>query len=337
MENSTQNNPQARSEIPDIWGQNGHCPVCSAKPLYVRHLDSGPDFLLCQKCELSFEVAQSGGNIRVKNIPEDLGFAEERLRFRWIAPQFLRTLVEERDARRRALAQDTITPPQANLEDIEVWERTLSLHKIGNSPKKIKYILLQAGATPRQTELSLKKLEKEIKTETTQQSKKLLWLGSGVLVIFALVFTGIFSFQNQIAARLEAGAAGKITESESVIPIRDVTDMLPDMVKPEFLKSQPAKVIQGAPASESSDSTSSVNRCPSQSQAAAKLFGGRAEAWSPGTQPRTWQMIDTGTPVTVRVPSGMVAGYIDNTTFMFFSANGPATVQNVSFLVVTCD
>lgn len=336
MENSTQNNPQARSEIPDLWGQNGHCPVCGAKPLYVRHLDSGPDFLLCQKCELSFEVAQSGGNIRVKNIPEDLGFAEERLRYKWVTPQFLKNLVEERDTRKRALAQETITPPQANLADIEVWERTLSLHKIGNSPKKIKYILLQAGATPRQTELSLKKLEKEITTETKQQSTKLLWLGNGVLVLFALIFAGIFSFQSQISARLEAGAAGEIATDTPIIPIRDVVDILPDIVKPEFLKSQPAKVIQGAPAS-ASNSTSSVNRCPAQSQDAAKLFGGRAEAWSPGTQPRTWQMIDTGTPVTVRIPSGMVAGYIDNITFMFFSANGPATVQNVSFLVVTCD
>ena len=337
MENDTQSNPQARSEIPDIWGQNGHCPVCNTKPLYVRHLDSGPDFLLCQKCELSFEVAQTGGNIRVKNIPEDLGFAEERLRYKWVSPQFLKTLTEERDARRRALAQETITPPQANLADIEVWERTLSLHKIGNSPKKIKYVLLQAGATPRQTELALKKLEKEIKTETTQQSKKLIWLASGVLIIFALIFTGILSFQNQIAAQLDAGVAGKNTKNAPIIPLRDIADMFPDMVKPEFLKSQPAKVIQGAPASASSGSTSSVNRCPTKSQDAAKLFGGRAEAWSPGTQTRSWQMIDTGTPVTVRVPAGMVAGYIDNTTFMFFSANGPATVQHVNFLVITCD
>lgn len=112
MENSTQNNPQARSEIPDLWGQNGHCPVCGAKPLYVRHINSGPDFLLCQKCELSFEVAQSGGNVRVKNIPEDLGFAEERLRYKWVTPQLLKNLVEERDTRKRALAQETITPPR---------------------------------------------------------------------------------------------------------------------------------------------------------------------------------------------------------------------------------
>jgi hypothetical protein len=320
-------NPQARTEIPEAWGKSGHCPACNTAPLQVVHLDAGADYLLCEKCELSFEIADSGGRIRVKNIPDTLGFAEEQLRFRWVKPGFLQILIKERSA---GLAPTSPVPQAANpsppmLTDLDVWERTLSLYKIGNSDRKIKYILLQAGASEKQTKSALEYLKKHIAKESQQQSKKLLWLGSVVVMIFALIFGSTLGFRGQIAARL---AAGDTASNTPILPMRDAAELLPDFVKPEFLKSEPAKVSSSGPTS---------GRCPSNNQDAAKLFGGKAEAWSPGNQPKSWQMIDTGNPVTVRVPGGMVAGYIDNTTFMFYSANGPSTIQNVNFLVIVCD
>jgi len=47
--------------------------------------------------------------------------------------------------------------------------------------------------------------------------------------------------------------------------------------------------------------------------------------------------VHTGVPSTIRIPAGMVGGYIDNTTFMFLSANGPATLKNINFIAIVCE
>ena len=74
----------ARKEIPDAWAQSGHCPACQAASLQVVHLSNATDYLICAKCELSFEVALNGGKIRIKNVPDQLGFMEQELRYHWV-------------------------------------------------------------------------------------------------------------------------------------------------------------------------------------------------------------------------------------------------------------
>jgi rubredoxin len=59
-------------DIPDAWAEKGTCPVCGAKPLKAVHLPDLPDYFLCTKCELSFELETNFKAIRVKNIPEKL-------------------------------------------------------------------------------------------------------------------------------------------------------------------------------------------------------------------------------------------------------------------------
>jgi hypothetical protein len=74
-----------------------------------------------------------------------------------------------------------------------------------------------------------------------------------------------------------------------------------------------------------------------QSQGAAALFGGDSTAWQRGSQVDSWQMITTGSPSTIRIPTGMFAGFIDNSTFVFTSADGPSTIHNVNFVVIMCN
>ncbi|MEI7849885.1 MAG: hypothetical protein WCK35_29095, partial [Chloroflexota bacterium] len=80
-----------------------------------------------------------------------------------------------------------------------------------------------------------------------------------------------------------------------------------------------------------------VENMPSvRSQDATNLFGGVSGAWQRSSQPGSWQMITTGRPATIRIPKGMYAGFIDNKTFVFTSADGPATIHNVNFVVISC-
>jgi hypothetical protein len=78
--------------------------------------------------------------------------------------------------------------------------------------------------------------------------------------------------------------------------------------------------------------------CPATPITAAKLFGGDPSVWTRDeSQFPSWQMISTKDSVTVGVPDGMTAGYVDNKSFKMLSVHGPATIHNANFLVITCD
>ncbi|MDX9990439.1 MAG: hypothetical protein RBS68_00190 [Anaerolineales bacterium] len=314
-----------KMELPEAWGKSGHCPACNASPLQVIRIHDGPDYLICQKCEFSFEVAASGRQIRAKNIPDDLGFAESELRFRWVEPGLIQSLIQNRQA---ILQKNAQSAQLSSLTEDEIWERTLSFHRLGNKAIKIAFILRQAGADPQQIEEALAKLKKYIDQENTRQSRKLAWTGGIAGLVVTLLFLGWYSVMGQISSTLEQGAANK--KPAAIIPLRPMADVLPDVIKPGFLKSPSAKVVAAQP---------SNARCPASSEDAARIFGGKASAWQRSNRAGigAWQMIDAGAPATIRVPSGMVAGYIDNVSFMFYSANGPATIRNVNFLAITCE
>jgi hypothetical protein len=78
--------------------------------------------------------------------------------------------------------------------------------------------------------------------------------------------------------------------------------------------------------------------CPGTPENAAKLFGGDPSLWARDmNQFPSWQMINAGDSITVKVPDGMTAGYVDNESYQMQSVHGPATIHNVNFLVITCD
>lgn len=323
-ENDKTSGISPRNEIPDSWAKTGRCPACAALPLQVVHLPDSPDYLLCPKCELSFEVASNVGRIRVKNVPDGLGFAETELRFRWVEPGLLRTLLENRSS---MMQQKMTLEPPKTMPDDEVWARMMSLYRLGNKPKEIEFILMRAGATHEQAEAAFARLKQRARQDASQQSRNYALVGGIASVLVVLLLAGWFVTMGRIGAQLEEGMADAKATSKPVLPLQAL-DALPDAVKPEFLKSGPAQVSYSGPAS---------SRCPVNSQDAAKLFGGKSNIWQRAKQAGAWQMIDTGSPSTIRIPAGMYAGYIDNKSFMFSSVDGPATIYNVNFIVIMCE
>ncbi len=314
-----------RQDIPDSWAASGRCPVCANKPIKVIHLQGSPDYLLCARCEASFEVEQNAGLIRLKNIPEQLGFVESELRHRWLQPVDLAKLMENRTAvmQKKALA----VPVQA-LSDEEVWKRMLGLYRLGNKPKLIEFTLIQAGATREQAESGSARLQKWAERDNQSQTRKLFWVGTiTFLLIATLLFGGWFLAGSRIIAQLNQGPTNPVLSKQPVLPV-EILKVIPDGLKPEFLKSPAAVVEQTGP---------NPSRCPTQSPNAASLFGGESKAWQRGSQLDSWQMISTGAPATIRIPKGMYAGFIDNTTFIFAQAVGPATIHNVNFVVIMCN
>lgn len=315
----------ARKEIPDAWGARGICPACGAKPLKVVHSPDLPDYFLCPKCELSFEAEINLKAIRVKNVPEMLGFVEEKLRYRWVKPATLAHYLNNR----QALIQEKIKPAvQARaLSDEEVWNRMVSLYRLGNKPKMIQFMLIQAGATPAQADAGFARLKRLAEQDTERQSRKLLLAGGITLfIIFAFIAGAAFTY-NDINSQLGEKAAHRSTANQPLTPLQ-VLDKLPNAVKPGFLKSAPVRVETKGPGKAP---------CPNSAQEAAKLFGGQANLWQMGSQPGMWQMINPGNPATIRIPEEMYAGYIDNKTYVTSSVNGPATIYNVNFIAIICD
>ncbi len=315
---------QPRKKIEAAWAQKRHCPLCAAS-LKVVPLPDSADYLLCSQCELSFEVEMSSGLIRIKSVPEQLAFIEDELRHNWVAPPILRKLLESRSS----VMQQKISSAAAQaLTDEDVWNRMLGLYHLGNKPKMIEFMLIQAGATHEQAETAALKLKTVTEQDENQQSRK-LWVTGGItFFLIAALFAASWLFtSNQIKAQLEQKGKDSQAASQPNLSLQTLNS-LPDAIKPEFLKGSAPYVEKTGP---------KAARCPTHAQDAASLFGGTAEGWQPGSQPDSWQMITTGQPATIRIPKGMYAGFIDNKTFVFTGADGPATIHNVNFMVISCE
>jgi hypothetical protein len=204
----------------------------------------------------------------------------------------------------------------------------LGLYRLGNKPGMIEFMLIQAGATREQAANGRARLGEWAEQDARSQSLKLLWVGAAALVLVALLLAGgWFLTSSRITAQLNQAPANFTLAKQPVLPV-EMLKMIPDGLKPEFLKSPPAMVEKTGPAR---------TGCPMQSQGAAALFGGDPKAWQRGSQVDSWQMITTGSPSTIRIPMGMFAGFIDNSTFVFTSADGPSTIHNVNFVVIMCN
>ena len=80
-----------------------------------------------------------------------------------------------------------------------------------------------------------------------------------------------------------------------------------------------------------------ASRCPTTSNEAADLFGGQASDWTYKADAGGWLMTAI-TPKTITVPAGMMAGYLQfgSGGANMNQVNGPAKIQNVNFIAITC-
>jgi hypothetical protein len=320
-----QPDPIARDEIPSDWAKVGHCPACQSAPLQVVHLLNATDYLICRKCELAFEVELDGARIRIKNVPDQLGFMEQELRYHWVEPSDLTRLFNNHLAlRAQQQARKAAPGPHS---DEEVMRRAISLYRMGNKPKMVEFILIQAGATPEQAQAAFVSL-KQLSAQEAESLNRKFQLAGGIILLLAVVYiisrilTPIL-----ISAQLQQGLASPADTVHQSNVFLQLLDIVPDGVKPGFLKPAPARWKFTGPAR---------LRCPFTLSDAAGIFGGEVDHWTHIGQSNGWQMMNADASVTISLPEGMHATFMDNRTGTFYTIDGPATIRNINYIAILC-
>lgn len=313
--NQNLSEPVPRREIPDSWAGKGLCPICRQQGLQVVHLPEYPDYFACRHCELSFELEQAGKLVRLKHIPEDMDQVHEKLRFRWVDIISVRELAlkDRPSLLPQVHYQEVITKP-IPLTDEEVTSRALGMFRLGNKPKMIEMILLQAGATSEQAAQAFAQLKRMEGQAAKKQSSKFVWLVVIITLLLAAGGSGLY-FSGWFEARKAEAAVVEATPMQELL-LKQVQRQLPDSV---IYKTGP----------QAAD-------CPATSGDAARIFGGDAQTWE-RVGMYGWQMTNPDRMVTVMVPAGMTVAYFKNPSLEFVNGYGPLTITNINFAMITCE
>jgi transcription elongation factor Elf1 len=311
--------PTPIRELPDAWAGR-YCPACGEAALKVVHLPEIPDYLICSKCEISFEVDVTGQMLHIKVVPDRYEAADAVLYRKWIEARSLRGIIEK-SKRASMPVQEFVAPPPKSMTNQEVWERAQGMYRLGNPPKKIELFLLQAGATPQQAAGALRALKKRAEQETKKQRSRVLLVAGVSTFLVMVAFAGWLLFSGQYAILF-----GLATPTPAPVGINagDILKLIPSGVRPEL---PDTTVRMGGVASAS---------CPKTQAGAVSTFGGVASLWKVDGQFMSWQMVSIEDSHTIRVPPNMSAGYVDNENFQFSQVYGPAIIYNVNFVAIVC-
>lgn len=326
-------NPVPRRDIPESWVKNGRCPACGAAGLKVTHLPDMADYMSCSKCEVSFEVENGGRYVRLKYIPDSLEFVDAILHNRWVeASKLAGIIAKHRPAVQEKKAPQQISTPTVASDEDEAWNRALRMYRLGNNPKMIQLMLLQSGLNQEQADVIFSKLKKVAEDDAQQQGQK-FWSIAGVSLLVIVLLTGAWlTASGNFPVLLGMVTRTPVPTSAPNQP--SAVDMLLKLIpadKRPDLMNLPATTVE-------TGKGPAAAACPATPTTAANLFGGDSSLWNRDVNELpSWQMINAGNSVTVKVPDGMTAGYMDNDSFQMQSVHGPATIHNVNFLVITCD
>lgn len=312
-----------REHIPDEWAHRGHCPVCQAKnSLDVLHIAETPDQFVCQSCATAFELQSKGNKIRVMTLPEVLKPAWMDVINRWMTPEESQRLYQRYASTERPVPEDDALDqiPETTLSDKAVMLQALELQRLGSNFEKIEMLLFQAGAAQRQVNGALKRLQ-QTKAKENQRRGCIMWvMGIAALVIFGL-FAGFLWLTST-----SGSPDDEINDTEAVdssFPLFDPAEVMTELAgipTPHVVKSGPG-----------------ITQCPGNPSQAAELFSGEPRFWSEEHGFRAWAMVNTGTPSTIRIPQNMVAGYMKMDSLEMITVQGPATISNLNFIVITCE
>jgi hypothetical protein len=323
--------PLPKRDIPDSWAKNGRCPACGSSGLKVTHLPDIADYMTCVKCEISFEVENGGRYIRLKYIPDALEFVDAVLHNRWVEASRLSAIISKhRPASLEKEASQAMTSSALLNED--VWDRALRMYRLGNKPKMIQLMLIQSEQTQEQADSIFVRLKKVAEQDAQQQSQKFLTVaGISVIVICLLAGSWLYMSGNvPILLGLVTPTPEPTLAANQPSAVSMLLNLIPADAKPDLMNLPDTTVEENVgPASAA---------CPATPNTAATLFGGDPSFWRRDMNEfPSWQMINSGDSITVKVPAGMTAGYIDNEGFQMQSVHGPATIHDVNFMVITCD
>lgn len=311
-----------REHIPDEWARRGRCPVCKASSaLDVRHLAEAPDQFVCQKCTTAFELLSKGNKIRVMTLPEALKPAWMDVINRWMSPEEIQRLYQRYTSSGQPVYEDpSDLIPEKAMSNREVMFQALELQRLGNNFDQIEMLLFQAGATKPQVVGAINRLQQRKAKENKRRGCAIWAMGIAAFIIFGL-FAG-FLWLTSTSGSTDAETENP-TALDSIIPNFDPAEVVTELVgipTPHVVKQGPG-----------------IMQCPGDANRAAELFGGEPGFWSEEQGFRAWAMVNTGTPVTVRVPENMFAGYMKMDSMEMISVKGPVTITNLNFVVITCE
>jgi len=329
QENKT-STPTPKRDIPDGWAKNGRCPACGAAGLNVTHLPDMADYMSCTKCEISFEVETGGRYVRLKYVPDALEFVDGILHNRWVEASKLSGII----AKHRPVVAEKKIPdqPPVELSDNDVWNRAVRMYRLGNKPRMIQLMLVQSGLNQEQSDAIFARLKKVAEEDAQQQNKKFLTM-AGISILFIVIIAGSWLYMSgnlPILFGLVTVTPAPTQSANQPSAVTMLLKLIPVEAQPDLMNLPDTTVEK--------DKGPAAAACPATPATAAELFGGDPSLWRRDTEQfPSWQMINAGDSITVKVPSGMTAGYVDNEAFQMQSVHGPATIHNVNFLVITCD
>lgn len=329
----------ARTHIPKEWLSGAVCPVCGEKNLMINQLLNQADCMMCASCASSFEIAQDGDHIRLVDGPANL---PQQALGNWLKPATLRGLIQKNRI------VDTPQIPQNTLPvDLDsLRSRAQELQRLGNDPAKIQATLSRLpGINPN----DLQRVIEEIQAERARKQQKTLQTTMIVITLFVLSICSLFVLmgptRSVLASALmrtgiiKATPTSEQTLAQSLPQTEQNQKYLDKSRLPSPLQTlipaganiiEPPDVIVRA-----EKQTGKKHKCPFSPGEAVLLFGGQLDAWSKANF--GWTMISTD-PQTIHVPEGMYAGYL---VFIekpeFLNVVGPATIENVNFLSISCE
>ncbi len=312
-------NPQIpRSNISEDWLIGMLCPVCGNPHLSIERELMQPDRMSCNSCMSLFEISQNGEMIRLVRFPAIL---PSDLQSKWIKPAAVSRLAYQYARRTEPLI------PQPEI-DIPLEERVKALARLGNSPDKIREILLRLpGMTFEQVEVALSGYKKQ----KSEASGWTIALGTAVVLLaFTLVVVLItLPAQPQNENNPEKTSAPQSFLNPANLPA-PIQTMIPPGVK--ILVPTPVSVRQLSLTNEP------FVRCPRTPGEAAQVFGGEMKEWTISSDNISGWYLVSMTARSIKVPKNMTAGYFKMTGSPGMeSVIGPAMIDNAYFVSISCE
>ncbi len=363
--------PVALAVIPEAWAAKARCPLCEAVPLQVQHVSGQADQFHCGRCGSAFEVEQGGARIHLVEAPRPL---RAQLQGRWLTASEARAVIQQMMPRSAPPAQAaavkaeikadkpaappafTIEPTEealAQLPEVHVPERLViaapvvappapppvvevekpmsteqvvswaeRLHRLGNKPEQIEKILTgRQGVTAEQVAAGMAAVKK-LRRQGGSRTRRLL-IVVGVFLGLCVLCGGVAYLRSQqFLQQLQAG--GPIPLGPEGKQITLPSEMRAVMQTPVVVAGKPDMNVPAT--------------CPRTPQAAAQTFGGRVEDWEFNSVVNGWQFVGEPPAATVRVSNRLLATFmvVERGGVQMRQVRGPATISNVSGLVILC-
>lgn len=229
----------------------------------------------------------------------------------------------------------------------ELKRRASGLLALGNSPARIRKTLEGLGASPEQIDEVMSATETRLQQKERADSRYVWWLVGAVgLLMSMLVCIAVLLFEPSVAPVSAENTALSPTQrpqgTRPPAPIQAQTLLpgipeglipkeIPTNIPQDFMVATPV-VITGGSAGGSRAAT-----CPKSSLEAANVFGGDPGNWQYDMQTNGWTMTNVGPGVPITVPGGMTAGFMTIVeSIEMVSVEGPATIENVNFIAISC-